>query len=141
MVRLEIVADGQHVAGEIGDGVARRIGLLALGTAAQILHVGHGAQQAVAHVGVLERASAFSSAPSCAPCIGCGILGLGFRGIGRSCLILVGLTRIGLVVGHARLGEGSRLKIEKSKRDIDRRAAKIKGQGARTALPCSQPWG
>ena len=49
----EIVADGEHVAGKIGNGVAGGIGLLALGAAAHILHLRHGAEQPVAHIGVL----------------------------------------------------------------------------------------
>ena len=52
---LEIVADRQHVAGEVGNGVARRVCLLPLGAAPQILHVGEGAQQPVAHFGVLDQ--------------------------------------------------------------------------------------
>jgi hypothetical protein len=50
---LEIVADGQHVAGEIRDGIAGGVGLLALGAPAQILHVGHGPEQPIAHLGIL----------------------------------------------------------------------------------------
>ncbi len=49
----EIVADGQHVAGEIGNGVAGDVVLLTLGAATKILHVRHGAQQPIAHVGIL----------------------------------------------------------------------------------------
>ncbi len=98
---LEIVADRQHVAGEIGDGVARRVGLFPLGAAAQILHIGHGAEQPVAHVGVLGE-QGVEIGPDLNVRVGAYVLGLGLRGIGDLRLILVGLTRIGLVVGHAK---------------------------------------
>jgi hypothetical protein len=49
----EIVSYGEHVAGEIGNCVACGVGLFALSTASQIFHVGHGAQQPIAHIGIL----------------------------------------------------------------------------------------
>ena len=48
----KIVADGEHIAGKIGDRVACGVSLLTLGAAAQILHICHGAQQSVAHIGI-----------------------------------------------------------------------------------------
>ena len=54
MVRRRLSPTVRTSRAETGDGVTRRVGLLALGAAAQILHVGHGAEQVqVAHVGVL----------------------------------------------------------------------------------------
>ncbi len=90
---LQIVADGQHVAGEIGDGIARRVGLLPLGATAEIFHVGHGAEQPVAHIRVLREQRGQIGADLRAR-IGAGILRSSLSG-GGSCLIPVGLTRIG----------------------------------------------
>ena len=47
----QIVADRQHVAGEGGDRVLARVGDLALGAPAQVLHLGQRAQELVLHVG------------------------------------------------------------------------------------------
>ena len=49
----EIVGDGEHVAGEGGDRILARIGDLALGALAEVLHLGERAQQLVLEVGDL----------------------------------------------------------------------------------------
>src|SRR5262249_57540747 len=95
------------------------------------------AEQWVAHVGIVGEPG-FKGDAQLRAGVGVVIWRLGFRGFGRCRLILVGPARIGLVVGHGRRGEAVSLG---SKRDIDRKVAKIKGQGARAALPCSRPWG
>ena len=50
---LEVVADGDDVAGELGDGVLGRLLLLALGPLADVVHLGVGPQQPVLEVGGL----------------------------------------------------------------------------------------
>ncbi len=91
----EVVADREHVAGEIGNGVTRRIGLLALGAAAKVLHVGERAQQAVAHIGILgdERLDLGRGRGSWIEVLGLLSRGLASLGVFRRALI-------GLVVGH-----------------------------------------
>jgi hypothetical protein len=126
----EIVADGKHVAGEIGDRIARGIGLLAVGAAAQILHIGHGAEQAIAHVGILGDESSELGVR-----LGRGVDALG---IGASDSRLILRTRVGRFVGH-RLSLTRRTVILIP--DIDRERRKIKGQGGQAGGPCSQPWG
>ena len=50
---LEIVGDGQHVAGEIGDAVGARVRDLAFGAAAHVLDVGKRAQELVLQIRLL----------------------------------------------------------------------------------------
>ena len=54
---LHVVGHAQQIAGEIGGGIERSLGLFALGPLAQIVHVGGGAQQPVLEGGnlVLEH--------------------------------------------------------------------------------------
>jgi hypothetical protein len=73
---------------------------LALNAAAQILHLGHGPEEPVVHIGVLGDQSLKFSA-RLRRGIGGIALHVSFARIGGACLILVGLTWIGFVVGHS----------------------------------------
>jgi len=98
----EVVADGEHVAGEVGDRIAGRVGPFPLGAAAQILHVGKGSEQPIAHIGVLDDQGfeLYARLPGRIVAIALAVGTRSLVGIGaRSGRV----ARIGLVVGHRRL--------------------------------------
>ena len=51
---LQVVADDQHVAGELAHRIFARVGDVALGAAAEVVHVGRGAEQPVGEVRLLR---------------------------------------------------------------------------------------
>ena len=124
-----IVADREDVAGEIGRGIKRRLRFFALGTLAQVFHLGKRPQQAVLELAYLLLEDGD---------FGIARIGAGGSAVQGAVVQRVEISGIGFVVpcGH---GSPRRVKIQGIARDISPRRAKIKRLAARSPGRCNPP--